>query len=33
MGELSTELVNMWLALYPPLFALTIFFKDILYEN
>ena len=30
MGEISTELVNMWLAHYPPLFALAIFFKYIL---
>eukprot|EP00828_Plagiopyla_frontata_P043303 TRINITY_DN6709_c0_g1_i2.p1 TRINITY_DN6709_c0_g1~~TRINITY_DN6709_c0_g1_i2.p1 ORF type:complete len:447 (+),score=38.96 TRINITY_DN6709_c0_g1_i2:503-1843(+) len=33
MGELSTELVNTWLAQYPPLFSLIIFFKDILAKN
>ena len=30
MGEISTELINLWLAHYPPLFALAIFFKNLL---
>ena len=27
MGEISTELINLWLAHYPPLFALAIIFN------